>query len=138
MEGMRRGKGTLVRLGFKGDSQIMTNTPDEKMMDDGHTALAMGEMEQAVLCYRSATELNQNNAEAWQALGMCLVKLEKLEEAIPALETLVSLKPKDQLAYTSLSLAYGRAGRILDAEEMAGKAKVAAWGGDPAKLKARE
>jgi tetratricopeptide (TPR) repeat protein len=116
----------------------MTNTPDEKMMDDGHTALAMGELDQAVLCYRSATELNSNNAEAWQVLGMCLVKLEKLEEAIPALEKLVSLKPKDQLAYTSLSLAYGRAGRILDAEEMAGKAKVAAWGGDPAKLKARE
>lgn len=42
MEGKLRGKGALVRLGFKGDSQIMTNTPDEKMMDDGHTALAMG------------------------------------------------------------------------------------------------
>ena len=138
MEGKLRGKGALVRIGFKGDSQIMTNTQDEKMMDDGHTALAMGELDQAVLCYRSATELNPNNAEAWQALGMCLVKLEKLEEAIPALETLVSLKPKDQLAYTSLSLAYGRAGRTLDAEEMAGKAKVAAWGGDPTKLKAIE
>jgi len=135
---MLRGKGTLVRLGFKGDSQIMTSTPDEKMMDDGHTALAMGEMEQAVMCYRSATELNPKNSDAWQALGMCLVKLEKLDEAIPALETLVSLRPKDQLAYTSLSLAYGRAGRILDAEAMAGKAKVAAWGGDPAKLKSRE
>ena len=138
MEGKLRGKGALVRIGFKGDSQIMTNTQDEKMMDDGHTALAMGEMEQAVVCYRSATELNPKNSDAWQALGMCLVKLEKLEEAIPALETLVSLRPKDQLAYTSLSLAYGRAGRILDAEEMAGKAKVAAWGGDPTKLKAKE
>jgi Flp pilus assembly protein TadD len=138
MEGMLRGKGTFVRLGFKGDSQIMTNTPDEKMMDDGHTALAMGELDQAVLSYRSATELNPKNSDAWQALGMCLVKLEKLDEAIPALETLVSLRPKDQLAYTSLSLAYGRAGRILDAEEMAGKAKVAAWGGDPTKLKAKE
>ena len=138
MEGKLRGKGALVRFGFKGDSEIMTNTPDEKMMDDGHTALAMGELDQAVLCYRSATELNPKNSEAWQALGMCLVKLEKLEEAIPALETLVFLRPKDQLAYTSLSLAYGRAGRILDAEEMAGKAKVAAWGGDPTKLKSKE
>jgi len=111
---------------------------DEKMMDDGHTALAMGELEQAVGFYRSATEFNPKNLEAWQALGMCLVKLGNLEEAIRALETLVSLRPKDQLAYTSLSLAYGRAGRILDAEEMAGKAKVAAWGGDPAKLKSKE
>jgi hypothetical protein len=38
------------------------------------------------------------------------------------------------LAYTSLSLALGRAGRIKEAEEMAAKAKVAAWGGDPGKI----
>lgn len=108
--------------------------PDEEMMDEGHTFLAMGEMERAAECYRRTTEVNPIHAEAWQALGMCLVKLEKLAEAIPALEKLVALKPKDQLAYTSLSLAYGRAGRILEAEEMAGKAKVAAWGGDPTKF----
>ena len=111
---------------------------DEQKMEDGHTALAMGEIDQAAACYHAATELNPKNAEAWQSLGMCLVKLERLVEAIPALETLVALRPKDQLAYTSLSLAYGRAGRILEAEEMAGKAKVVAWGGDPSKLKGKE
>jgi Flp pilus assembly protein TadD len=65
---------------------------------------------------------------------MALVKLEKLDEAIVALGKLVQLKPRDQLAYTSLSLALGRAGRISEAEEMAAKAKVAAWGGDPGKI----
>jgi len=57
-----------------------------------------------------------------------------LDEAIVALEKLVQLKPRDQLAYTSLSLALGRAGKIPEAEAMAAKAKVAAWGGDPGKI----
>lgn len=108
----------------------------EETMDAGHTALAMGEMEEAAQHYRKATQLDPNLADAWQSLGMALVKLEKLEEAIPALEKLISLKPRDQLAYSSLSLALGRAGRIKEAEEMAAKAKVAGWGGDPTKLQA--
>jgi Flp pilus assembly protein TadD len=84
--------------------------------------------------YRSATQLDPANTDEWQALGMALVKLENLSEAIPALQELVRLSPKDQLAYTSLSLALGRAGRIKEAEEMAAKAKVAAWGGDPGRI----
>jgi len=106
----------------------------EAKMEEGHLALASGEMMTAADHYRSATQLDPTNAEAWQALGMALVKLENLSEAIPALQELVRLSPKDQLAYTSLSLALGRAGRIKEAEEMAAKAKVAAWGGDPGKI----
>ena len=103
-------------------------------MEEGHLALASGVMLTAAEHYRSATQLDPCNAEAWQTLGMALVKLENLSEAIPALEQLVRLSPKDQLAYTSLSLALGRAGKIKEAEEMAAKAKVAAWGGDPSKI----
>ena len=106
----------------------------ELKMEEGHLSLASGEMETAAKHYRSATQLDPSNTDAWQALGMALVKLEKLSEAIPALEELVRLSPKDQLAYTSLSLALGRAGRIKEAEEMAAKAKVAAWGGDPGRI----
>ncbi|NBT23047.1 tetratricopeptide repeat protein [bacterium] len=111
----------------------MSPTADQKM-EEGHMALAMGEMKDAAACYRCAAEIDPGNAEAWQALGMSLVKLDCLEEAISALKKLVSLRPRDQLAYTSLSLAYGRAGKIQEAEEMSAKAKVAAWGGDPEKL----
>ena len=110
------------------------NSLAEQKMEEGHMALAFGEMKEAAVFYRSAAEMDPENAEAWQALGMSLVKLDLLEEAISALQKLVSLRPKDQLAYTSLSLAYGRAGKIKEAEEMAAKAKVAAWGGDPEKL----
>ena len=105
-------------------------------MDAGHAALAIGEMGEAAEHYREATLLDPDLPDAWQALGMALVKLEKPQEAIPALQKLVQLRPKDQLAYSSLSLALGRAGRIKEAEEAAAKAKVAGWGGDPSKLQA--
>ena len=108
----------------------------EEQMDAGHTALAMGEMKEAAEHYRKATQLDSSLADAWQSLGMALVKLEKLDEAIAALRTLIELKPKDQLAYSSLSMALGRAGKIKEAEEAAAKAKVAGWGGDPTKLQA--
>jgi len=106
----------------------------EECMDAGHTALAMGEMAEAAEHYRRATHLDPNLADAWQSLGMALVKLEKLDEAIAALQKLVQLKPRDQLAYSSLSLALGRAGKIKEAEEAAARAKVAGWGGDPTKF----
>jgi tetratricopeptide (TPR) repeat protein len=114
------------------DDAVMTA---EEQMDAGHTALAMGEMAEAAQHYRKATQLDPNLADAWQSLGMALVKLEKLDEAIEVLQKLVQLKPKDQLAYSSLSLALGRAGKIKEAEEAAAKAKVAGWGGDPTKIK---
>lgn len=110
------------------------NLSSEQVMEEGHLALAMGEMEQAAEHYRKATELDPNCADGWQSLGMALVKLEKLDEAILSLEKLIQLRPKDQLAYSSLSLALGRAGKIKEAEEMAAKAKVAGWGGDPTKV----
>ena len=105
-------------------------------LDQGHSALAVGEMVEAAEHYRKASQLDPNLADAWQSLGMALVKLEKLDEAIEVLRKLVKLKPKDQLAYSSLSLALGRAGKIKEAEEAAAKAKVAGWGGDPTKLQA--
>jgi Flp pilus assembly protein TadD len=109
-------------------------SPADDSMEEGHMALAMGEMAEAAIHYQKATTLDSGHADAWQCLGMALVKLEKLDEAIVALEKLVQLKPRDQLAYTSLSLALGRAGKIPEAEAMAAKAKVAAWGGDPGKI----
>lgn len=117
---------------FLGENGAVTA---EDQMDAGHTALATGEMEVAAEHYRQATKLDPQMGDAWQSLGMALVKLEKLHEAIDALRKLIELKPRDQLAYSSLSLALGRAGKIKEAEEMAAKAKVAGWGGDPAKLK---
>lgn len=110
------------------------NSSAEQEMEEGHVALAMGEMEKAAEHYRNAVQIDPQHSEGWQSLGMALVKTDRLEEAISALQRLVELQPKDQLAYSSLSLALGRAGKIKEAEEMAAKAKVAGWGGDPTRF----
>ena len=62
------------------------NSLAEQKMEEGHMALALGEMKEAAVFYRSAAEMDPENAEAWQALGMSLVKLDLLEEANPALQ----------------------------------------------------
>jgi len=72
------------------------NPLSEEKMEAAHMALAIGEMGEAAALYRTATEIDPANSEAWQALGMALVKLGELEEAIRSLEQLVALKPKDQ------------------------------------------
>lgn len=134
MEGVRAGERCFGGSGSFRHAEIRMIPAAEQEMEEGHLALAMGEMGQAVEHYRKATQVDPNLADGWQSLGMALVKLEKLEEAILSLQTLIKLRPKDQLAYSSLSLALGRAGKIKEAEEMAAKAKVASWGGDPTKV----
>ena len=134
MEGRCEGQRCFGTSCFVSHPQIMTSLSADQEMEEGHLALAMGEMSQAAEHYRKATHIDPNCADGWQSLGMALVKLEMLEEAILSLKKLIELRPKDQLAYSSLSLALGRAGNIKEAEEMAAKAKVAGWGGDPTKI----
>ena len=119
VEGLLCGEGALGTGGASCDDEYLMNPLLDETMEGAHVALAMGDMAAAAALYRKATEIDPAYAEGWQALGMALVKLDQLNEAIEALQKLIQLKPKDQLAYSSLSLA---------------KAKVAGWGGDPTKI----
>ena len=57
------------------------------------------------------------------------MKIGRFNEAIDAGKKAVALKPNDQIAWTSLSLFYNRAGNIKEAEAAGAKAKVLGWGG---------
>jgi tetratricopeptide (TPR) repeat protein len=94
---------------------------------EGHVAL--GELEEAAVSYRKAAELDPGSFDAWHALGMVLMKLQRYPEAIEAGQRAVALKPNEQMGYTSLSLAYVRNGQIKEAEEMGAKARIISWGG---------
>ena len=97
--------------------------------DDGDTALAIGELEDAVMNYRKAVETEPSYFDGWHALTMACIKLGLFDEAIAAGETATRLEPNNQFGWTSLSLAYVRADRIEDAEAAGAKAKVISWGG---------
>lgn len=104
------------------------STADE-LLDDGHTELAIGDLEAAAEYYRQATEVEPENFDAWHALGMVNMKMDRYEDAIAAGLKAVEIRPNDQMAYTSLSLAYVRNGQIPEAEDMNAKARIISWGG---------
>ncbi len=101
----------------------------EEHVEEGTTAVAMGEFKKAVEHFQKATELDPNHFEAWHSLGMACMKLQKYPEAIEAGKKAVELNPNDQLARVSLSMYFQRNGQIPEAEAEAAKAKIIGWGG---------
>ena len=105
----------------------MRNLDD--LFDDGHGHLAVGDLEEAVECYRECVILDPAFFDGWHALGMALMKLNRYAEAIEAGKKAVELRPNDQLAWSSLSLFYVRDGQIKEAEDAGAKARILSWGG---------
>jgi Flp pilus assembly protein TadD len=101
----------------------------DELFDDANGDLAVGELEAAVDKYRRCIELDSQFVDGWHALGMALMKLGRYAEAIEAGLKTVELRPNDQLAWSSLSLFYVRAGMIPEAEAAGTKAKILSWGG---------
>ncbi len=101
----------------------------EIVFDEGHTHLALGELEEAAACYRECVTLDPAFFDGWHALGMALMKVGRYPEAIEAGLQSVKLAPNDQLAWSSLSLFYVRNGQIAEAEAAGSKAKILGWGG---------
>ncbi len=101
----------------------------DETFDQGHSHLALGELEEAVVQYRRCVEMDPDFFDGWHALGMALMKLGKYPEAIQAGERAVELRPNDQLGWSSLSLFYVRNDRIKEAEAAGAKARILSWGG---------
>ncbi len=54
---------------------------------------------------------DENNAEARFGMGLVLMKLEKLDDAIPELEKAVTLAPEHAYAHYYLGMAYNQSGK---------------------------
>ena len=54
----------------------------DEAFEQGNIHLALGELENAVAAYRNAVAADDGFFDGWQALGMTLLKLEKVKEAI--------------------------------------------------------
>ena len=104
-------------------------TARDEAIEQGHTHLAMGELDHAEACYRKSTELDDNFFDGWQALAMTLLKLEKVKEAIGCGIKATMLEPNDLLAWTGLSQMYIRDGQIAEAEHAKGNARILSMGG---------
>src|ERR1700761_6728589 len=103
-------------------------TTDE-LMDEGNTALAIGELDDAAKYFRQVVELDPQFQDGWIALCMALYKLDRYPEAIEAGMTAARLDPNNQFVWSSLSLAYNGNAQKLRAEWAGAKARIISWGG---------
>jgi predicted Zn-dependent protease len=107
-----------------GESEIV-----EEIFDDANGDLAVGDLEAAVEKYRRCVELDPKFFDGWHAVGMALMKLGQLREAIGAGLMATSLRPNDLLAWTALSQMYVQDGQIAEAEGAKANARILSLGG---------
>ena len=101
----------------------------ETLLDDASGHVAVGELEEAVKVYRQCVALDAQNFDAWHSLGMALMKVDQMKEAIGAGLMATTLQPNDLLAWTALSQMYVKNGQIAEAEDAKGKARILSLGG---------
>lgn len=101
----------------------------DDLFDEANGCLALGELEEAAALYRRCVELDPEFFDGWHALGMALLKLDQVSEAIGCGLQATTLRPNDLLAWTSLSQMYVRDGNIPEAEAAKGNARILSLGG---------
>ena len=101
----------------------------ESLFDEANGHLAVGEVEESVPLYRKCVELDPQFFDGWHALGMALLKTGHKSEAIGAGMMATTLRPNDLLAWTALSQMYVSDGKIAEAEDAKGKARILSLGG---------
>jgi tetratricopeptide (TPR) repeat protein len=102
---------------------------NEELMDEGHGALAIGELDEAVKYFKEVVEQDTKYQDGWQALCMALYKLDRYEEAIVAGKKAAEIDPNNQFVWSSLSLAYNANKQKVEAEAAGAKARIISWGG---------
>lgn len=106
----------------------------DEAFDEGHTHLALGDLEAAESAYRQAVKLDDDFFDGWQALAMILLKRDLIKEAIGCGIKATLLNPDDLLAWTGLSQMYVRDGQIAEAEKAKANARILSMGGKVSKL----
>lgn len=101
----------------------------ESLFDEANGHLAVGEIEESIPLYRKCVELDPQFFDGWHALGIALLKTGQTKEAIGAGMMATTLRPNDLLAWTALSQMYVSDGKIAEAEDAKGKARILSLGG---------
>jgi tetratricopeptide (TPR) repeat protein len=101
----------------------------DDLMDEGNTALAIGELEEAAKYFRQVVEQDPQFQDGWHALSMALYKLDRYEESIEAGKRAAEIDANNQFVWSSLSLAYNANKQKAEAEAAGAKARIISWGG---------
>ena len=77
-----------------------------------------GDLRGAEAQYRAVLKENERSHVAWNNLGLALMRSNRLQEAVKALERAVALNPRSAIYHNNLGAAYERAGQIAKARTM--------------------
>ncbi len=77
----------------------------------GNAAYGSGEFERALQLYRDAVTRNPGDAESWSNLGQVLVKLNRVDEAVPNFQRAIALNGERWAYHFNLARAQGLAGQ---------------------------
>ncbi|VVM04400.1 tetratricopeptide repeat protein [Methylacidimicrobium tartarophylax] len=116
----------------------MTDPRARELVEKGNEALAVGDLERAVLAYREAANQDASSFDAQQALAVALYKTGNYPEAIDAALRAAALRPEEPLIWTTMSLAYQKQQRIAEAEQAALKARLYSWKQQTSEQETRE
>jgi tetratricopeptide (TPR) repeat protein len=104
------------------------NTSDAECLSQrGLDLLATGSPAEAVKAFCSAIDADPANYEAHHGLVRALRDAGHLEQSVAAALALTALTPDDPLAYAALSISLQHAGKVLEAEAAASRARILEW-----------
>lgn len=86
-----------------------------------------GKLDEAITEYERALALDPAFADALHGLAQANYSKENFDAAIVAARRLLEIDPEDILAYTTISRAFQRLGKVPEAEEAANKARILGW-----------
>jgi serine/threonine protein kinase/Flp pilus assembly protein TadD len=88
----------------------------------GYTFMELGKFEDAIDCFREVIALDDNQHEAYNNVGVCLIRMGRFEEACHFVEKAAELKSDYPEAWSNLGGIYERLGRYSEGESASRRA----------------
>jgi len=86
------------------------------------SAIAAGDQDKAISHYQRAVAIDPDYGEAWNDLGVALMRKDRTAEAVESFQKAATVAPNMCLIQTNLSVAQSKLGRLDDAESSARRA----------------
>jgi Flp pilus assembly protein TadD len=98
-------------------------TPDE-LYDEADKLKEDGKLDEAVAKYNEAVTIDPSFALGHTALSVLYTRMGKHDLAVQHGLKLCELEPNDPFSFTSMSVTFMRAGKILEAEDAMARARM--------------
>ena len=112
-----RGELVLAEASYR--VSVETNPTGEALNDLAWILQRKGQAEEALPLIQRSLEMNENNAAAWDTLGVVLLQLNRLNEAKEALEKALALRPGAAATILHMAQLYESMGMVSEARQLA-------------------